>query len=404
MQTKNDTCALLTGISGSRVDSSNIQRIRIECLKDNPNNFYGLRDIEGLAHKIFVSNIVEPLVVEPIAGEDDKYMIIAGHRRKAAWQMLLDNNIVEEHTLPCVVCSFSEIQIGERTFSAQECANMYLMLSNMGQRTFRSIDEKLKEIEQFEPFARNLFESLSQEERSDYQSFRNFFATNFLDISSTKLQRLTVLKNLIPMVKEKIDSGELSVSFGAELASLPQEQQYAYMNSDEPNLVTNIIKFKQDLRAQKDAPEPEAEPQEEPDEKTYADDHPQFPDDDQPLDFAQEPQKSDVGITEPVEESDPVRDDSGESEGVIPKQDTPAETINQNVTCTIADVPARITDPQAEAKNWLVKQNLAYLTRLKDYAMYQARHYEETDELISSQWKVRASVLNVQIVMLQKKY
>lgn len=381
---KNGTELLARFFGNKSIVDTTIEQIPIESLLDNPDNFYGLRDIDDLAQKIAVSHVVEPLVVEK---HDDKYMIISGHRRKAAWQRLLNEGIVENHNLPCVVSSFENINVKGVKFSKEKCAGMYLMFSNMGQRKTRTVEETLQEVERLEPIARSVFDALDASEKREWDSFRSFFAKTFLNMSSTGLQRLTVLKKLVPEAKEKINDGTFALLFGSELASLSSDNQRQYLSliesGEQSPTVRALLAWKKDRREEK-----EEKRGEEPEDRF--DEHPNFPDED--ISF------------EPAEPSDDIEEESDASGETQPERANHVEQSVQDVkdkrvVCDIADIPNRISDPQSEAKSWLVSQQIDYLTQLKSYADAQAAR--DDDELISSQWKVRSSVLSVQILLLK---
>ncbi len=389
----------LIGDTAISMNRSSIEQIPITKLKDNPQNFYGLRDIDHLANSIALSHYVEPLTVEKIEGKDE-YLLISGHRRKAAWQKLLDNGTVMDSTLPCIVCDFSPIQY----LSQEDCAMMYLMLSNMGQRKIRTVDEKLQEADRLEPIAKKIFKTLPNEKASEVGYFRGFFATKFMNMSSTSLQRLLILKNLIAEAKDQVDSGIMSLTFASELASLEPDEQKSYLEEIQQGnrsaTVRELIEYKQN-RNNPAEPAGEEELPEEPDAPSELSEPSK--------DSADEPAEDEESQNE---ESDAVAQDpemdhpDSSAEPIAPLEDEPVEKSKTTpsepvVVCDIKEVPKKIIDPQAEAKDWLNEQQITYLSQLKEYADEQVKIYEDSDELRSSQWKVRASVLSVQILMLK---
>ena len=50
--------------------ANKVVRIPISQIKSNPKNFYGLRDIDGLARTIAFTKFVDPLIVVRNTGED----------------------------------------------------------------------------------------------------------------------------------------------------------------------------------------------------------------------------------------------------------------------------------------------------------------------------------------------
>lgn len=395
-----------------KMNHSSIEQIPISKLKDNPQNFYGLRDIDSLADSIALSHFVEPLVVEKIDGKDE-YLLISGHRRKAAWQKLLDNGTVTDDKLPCMVCDFAPIS--SLSLSREDCATMYLMLSNMGQRKIRTVDEKLQEVDRLEPIAKKIFKSLPNKNSAEIGYFRGFFATKFMNLSSTSLQRLQALRKLISEAKAEVDAGTMSLTFASELASLPPDEQKSYLeaikNGEHSTTVHELIEYKQhrnqpEAEADESTEEPEAS-EEQPDEpQEELQESPEEHPDEEPAE-----DESEIGSGEPDGEPDDeipeagMEHPEGYAEPIAPLEDEPEDEppkpSEPKVVCDIKGIPKKIADPQAEAKDWLNEQQLSYLSQLKEYADNQVQFYEDTDELLSSQWKVRASVLSVQILMLK---
>lgn len=351
-----------------------VQLIDIKDLKFNPKNFYGLRDIDELAHQIELSQVVEPLSVEhnPESGKEGEppYLILAGHRRYSAWKKLLDEGKVTETTLPCIVRTFKPWKIGETTIDPERIAEAYLMYSNMGQRKNLTVDEQIQEVEHLEPLARELFATKPEGKRGN---FRTFFANEILGIPETVLQRRLSLRKLIPSVKEAIDQGVLSITCGAELGSLDSDTQESYLGAVKEGTckgtIEEIRQFKRNQRkAETSEPEEPAET-----------DEPPAPDDDR------EPE-------EPIEPSTPSHHEA----------EKPAIPPNPGLTITVAAVPKRFTDPQKEANDWVASEQKKTLEGLLQYAEAQSRAYAETDKLVASQWNMRASALQVKILMLDE--
>ena len=170
--------------------------VDVDDLESNPKNFYGLRDIDGLAGLIAVSHFVEPLTVFQKA--DGKYMIISGHRRRAAVQKLLEDGVYTERKLPCIVKAQEKISIeqdnGETVEFDEDAVNMlHLIASNRGQREERTVEEKLQEIKFLEKFAKAIYH---QKDRGTRGRFRTFFAEEILNISKSQLQRLNSMEKL----------------------------------------------------------------------------------------------------------------------------------------------------------------------------------------------------------------
>ena len=362
-----------------------VQLIDIKDLKFNPKNFYGLRDIDELAKQIELSQVVEPLSVEhnPESGKEGEppYLILAGHRRYSAWKKLLEEGKVTETTLPCIVRTFKPWKVGGTVIDPERIAEAYLMYSNMGQRKNLTVDEQIQEVEHLEPLARELFATKPEGKRGN---FRTFFASEILGIPETVLQRRLSLRKLIPSVKEAIDHGVLSITCGAELGVLDPETQESYLNAVKDGTckgtIEEIRQFKHNQRKAETA---------EPKEPSETDEPPS-PDNDTESKEPSTPSHHEA--EEPAEE--PASPEEAEKKTAVQP--------NPELTITVAAVPKRFADPQKEANDWVASEQKKTLEGLLQYAKAQSRAYEDKDRLVASQWNMRASALQVKILMLDE--
>lgn len=77
-----------------------IEYIDIDLIDSDPGNFYELRDIPDLAGDIETVGLQQPLLVRP--GEDGHVVLISGHRRRAALQLLVDEGKERFRQVPCI--------------------------------------------------------------------------------------------------------------------------------------------------------------------------------------------------------------------------------------------------------------------------------------------------------------
>ena len=414
-----------------------ILRVDIDNIKSNPGNFYGLRDIDKLAEQINLSKFVEPLIIvdntdKSTDGKD--YLLIAGHRRKAAWEKLLEEKKVTDRTLPCNLVHFEPIRIKredgtEKVIPVDKIADMYLMLSNMGQREIRTIDERLEEISRLEPLAKEIYDALPRGERGN---FRTYFAEEFLKISESKLQRLQSMKKLSPLAKTYVDEGKVSFIFGATLSTFTPEEQEKYLaeidNGERNNYIQDLVDYKKSLKeANKeedtstpaDTDENVITPEE--DEETTTDALPVEPQEDnedmEPMDEELEDSAS-SSIMEPEgaineDNQDSVSHDAGENEIIepwkpaVPTDEEIDELDSSAVRVEIEDLPEDLSSPTFKAKeeaiNWVVKSQIESLEKIKVYAKAQGERYEEVDELKCGQWMLRYGETLSQLAILREK-
>ena len=197
--------------------------IDVHDLVPNPNNFYAMRNIDRLKNLIRTTGKVEELTVKSVGM--GKYMVVAGHRRRLAVLELLEEGAKVPSRLPCSVVSFSAV--GNKT--AEEMELLWLSASNLGQREYRSMEEKVHELE----VIGNLL-------RKDYDEdhaggivtgpFRSYLA-RFLCMTDSSLQRLSAMRNVLPEYLEMVDRGEMKETAAYELTNLSEDDQRSLMES-----------------------------------------------------------------------------------------------------------------------------------------------------------------------------
>lgn len=399
--------------------ANKVVRIPISQIKSNPKNFYGLRDIDGLARTIAFTKFVDPLIVVRNTGEDSTdlpYLLIAGHRRKAAWQKLLDTGEAKDRTLPCIIRTFHPYAItlpdgSKREISADRMAEAFLMFSNMGQRQFRSVDERLREVQELEPLARDLYAGIPKGNGQTRGNFRTFFAKNVLEIGETTLQRLLSLQNLGECARKAIDDGLISITLGAGLATLSEEEQDAYVESVEAGeRKSTNAEFEEYKKAHKEQEKTGAEDSSvstDFNNGTVGDYEPQNTE--EPAD-AGEPAGDD--FDEPADEPGTEEDDTPEphdspdvpSEPEVPAASVPKQVKKSEIVLHVDEVPKTNFEPQSEANEWLYKQKIRNNEQLMAYAREKIRYFDSIDdELQAAQWNMRVSALQVDLVMLKQK-
>lgn len=398
-------------------DQSKLKRIPVEQLAANPKNFYHVRDIEKLAGLIAVSHHVDPLVVMP--QDDGTYMIVSGHRRTAAWKLLLERGTVSDHTLPCFVWQFKELHIPQEegediVIPADTVMTIFLIAMNTGQRE-RSIDEQLEEIRTMEPVARTLYRQIKQSGTMNRGTlFREFFAKNFLNISSSALQRKLSLLRLTERAKQALDEKLLAETSASLLVQMAPEDQDAYIDglrAGTYNGTNAEITALLHPEKQEEAPaEPEAFPQDAPEESVEDEpDAPELQDLPEPEEPDEEPEEDTVrqgqepidygaGEEKPIEQQEPGDPEPLDTEGfdgaVAPAK---TEAPKKNEMVISFDKPKSTDNPQEEAQHWFQ----GIIEGILEHAEAEQEQAEAAgDHLAALQWNVRIAVAKVQLEML----
>lgn len=353
-----------------------IREIDIDDLVPNDNNMYGLRDIDLLASMIELNNYhLETLEVEEIPQEAGKYRIIAGHRRQAAWRKLLDNHSTEKRTLPCIVRRFDDVSLtledengGEEEccFSSEQMSLVSLILSNLGQRKEKTLEEQVWEIEQLEPYAKALYRF--KKSNNEYKgSFRDFFAKEILEISPAKLQRQSSLSNLSENAKKAVyEDKSISETAAVKLATMPEENQNEFVRSLQEGEISGTVS---DVENTMQELADKAGEQKTDKLAAEAEDYADQTEDEE---YEEADECDDCSLTEP-RETDSIKEDSTAAEEKIVKSDNTAQEaknrkwVEESVCSILTDMlddcsrnrqQAQETGELAEADNWTTRENL----------------------------------------------
>lgn len=187
----------------------------------NTKNFYGIREIEQLAHSMALSGTVEPLLV--VRRDDGNYNIISGERRFRAVSLRYERG---ELTSPDVPCLVHEAFSGDGKLTAEMRENIAIVCANSYRQ--KTALEKLEEINVLEPIAK-IYYMDALTDGSFSGAFRKYFAEQFLGMSSTSLQRLLVLRKLCPEAREALQDGTISDTLASVLANRATEEQQDYL-------------------------------------------------------------------------------------------------------------------------------------------------------------------------------
>ena len=361
-------------------ENAQIIYIDIEEIETNPQNFYGLRNIEELAGLIAVSHLIEPLTVSKTA--DGKYKIISGHRRREAVQKLLEEGIYTERKLPCIVKAREKLSIEQENgeiieFDEDAVEMLNLIASNRGQREERTVDEKLQEIKYLESFAKAIYNQKNNRRRG---RFLSFFAEEILNISQTQLWRINSLEKLTENVRQAIDDKKVSETAAVEMSKMTEEKQEECLEKILSGKMKGTVQEIQNLKTPSK------------------------------IEVAEEPITEVIGE---IEESaiENVETENAIEEGTISNEETvevmnPSLKVGQNLenstTLEIIDVPEEFDDPQKEAKEWFYQEKVSAYEKIYKEAKRLSR--EETDELKAAQWKIRASVVRYDIEEMKLRH
>lgn len=203
----------------------NVVKIDVHKLQSSKLNFYSLRNIRELADLIKIFNIRQNLEVTPIAGTDE-YRVVAGHRRRLATLMLLEDGEPEEEYryVPC--------RIVDHPIESEERG--VLIATNIENRQF----DKYEYIEQY----KQLNEVIKERKKTHDVPGRVIeHIAKVLGVSTSQVERIaTIDKKLEPELKQELQNGTISFNAAAELARLSVADQKAVYEQHKETGVTDL--------------------------------------------------------------------------------------------------------------------------------------------------------------------
>ena len=185
-----------------------IEYIDIGLIDSDPGNFYELRDIPDLAGDIETVGLQQPLLVRP--GEDGHVVLISGHRRRAALQMLVDEGKERFRQVPCIRKTGGNALVYEMQLIFANAHTRVLTNAEIGKQAAR-----LEEI----------FYQL-KEQGYEFPGRMIDHVAKACNIKRAKLGRLKKIEaHLSPCYKPLWDAGDLPEDTADALAGLPQDVQ-----------------------------------------------------------------------------------------------------------------------------------------------------------------------------------
>lgn len=214
----------------SKLDTSEEPQLRyvdIDLLDANEANFYAVdvSKLDTLADSIAMDGLQQPLVVT--AGQDGRYTVISGHRRRAAIRKLVEEDSREDlRRVPCLV----------RVYQSQALAELQLIMANSTARVLTSA-EVMHQAQRME----ELLYQLKEEGYSFPGRMRDQVA-EACQVSATKLARLKVINaRLCSEYMELFNQNKVSEQVAYALAKLPQDFQRRIFRVNKAPPVARVV-------------------------------------------------------------------------------------------------------------------------------------------------------------------
>ena len=193
----------------SRMDTEQIVKIDLDRIDPDPNNFYSLEGIDELAANIETVGLLDALRVRP---EGERYVIVSGHRRRAACMLIRDGGSEQfADGVPCIV------EYGEATPAMRE---LRLIFANANTRIMSAADLS-RQAERTEAVLLEL-----KAQGVEFKGRMRSHVAEILRVSESKIARAHAIRaNLVPVLLEKFDAGLLNEATAYRLSQEPQEMQ-----------------------------------------------------------------------------------------------------------------------------------------------------------------------------------
>lgn len=200
----------LAGVSKlDTVGREQLEYIDIDLLDEDDRNFYDLPGIEELAANIQLCGLLQPLRVRELEG--GRYQISAGHRRRAALALLVQEGHEEFRQVPAIV---------ERSTASPAMQELRLIFANANNRVLKGA-ELARQAERVELLLYQL-----KEEGVEFPGRMRDQVAVACQTSAAKLGRLKVIReNLVPEYLALFEAEKLPEQAAYALARLPREFQ-----------------------------------------------------------------------------------------------------------------------------------------------------------------------------------
>ena len=191
---------VLGTVSKSDPGQEQIVYIALDKLDGDPSNFYTLEGIEELADNISLIGLQQPLRIRP--GKDGHFIVVSGHRRRAACLLIshgaTENAHMFDKGVPCIIDN-------------DECSpamrELRLIYANSSTRVMTPA-EVSKQAERIEAILYQL-----SEEGVEFKGRMRDHVAKACAVSRSKIARLHAIRNnLVPDLLKEFDAGNLNES------------------------------------------------------------------------------------------------------------------------------------------------------------------------------------------------
>ena len=193
-----------------------IEYIDIDKIDGDARNFYELSGLEDLAANIELCGLQQPIRVRTSPNKPSRVIIVSGHRRKAALQMLVEEGKEQFRAVPCIR------EESSKNWALQE---LRLIYANSSTRRLTSA-ELSRQAERVEELLYEL-----KEAGMEFPGRMRDHVAQACQTSKSKLARLKVIReNLLPDLENDWETGKFSDQAAYALARMPAWMQNAFID------------------------------------------------------------------------------------------------------------------------------------------------------------------------------
>lgn len=206
-----DLASVLKDVPKSDTGRDQITYLPLADLEADPDNFYDVSNVGNLADAIATVGLQQPLRVRRHPDNNGKYMIVSGHRRRAAITQLVEDGRKDLDPVPCII---------EQAGGSAALDELRLIYGNSATR-----DLTAPEISRQAVRVQELLYKL-KEEGYEFPGRMRDHVAEACNISRSKLARLKVIREqLLPALLPLWEQGELNEDVAYKLAQCPQDLQ-----------------------------------------------------------------------------------------------------------------------------------------------------------------------------------
>ena len=203
--------AVLGNVSGSDRAPEQIVMLPIASIDADANNFYSMDGVEELAANIELIGLLDPLRVRENPDMPGRYLIVSGHRRRAALWTLYESEPEKWAKAPCIV---------EQPAASPELQELRLIYANADTRKMSSADLSAQ-AERVEMLLYKL-----KDQGMEFPGRMRDRVAEACKVSATRLAQLKVIREkLIDVYRLLWDAGKLNETCAYTLAKEPKDVQ-----------------------------------------------------------------------------------------------------------------------------------------------------------------------------------